>query len=135
MNMYEQAEYVYFDAGLIRTSDETRQTGSLLRTHRCTCRSPSLQGQARTCRHPCLRCLRRRRHRASTAGARTRSLRSSATLYVLGFPKDVMCAYVIGQCSDFTCCGLALNDLHELIDHFEESHVLVVDADGNPLYP
>ncbi|KZT67990.1 hypothetical protein DAEQUDRAFT_370488 [Daedalea quercina L-15889] len=28
-------------------------------------------------------------------------------------------------CSDFTCCGLALPDLHALVDHFEEHHVLV----------
>ncbi|TFK49612.1 hypothetical protein OE88DRAFT_1736616 [Heliocybe sulcata] len=29
-------------------------------------------------------------------------------------------------CTNFTCCGLSLSDLHELVDHFEESHVLLV---------
>jgi hypothetical protein len=39
------------------------------------------------------------------------------------------------QCTDFTCCGLHLADLHELLEHFEESHVVVVAADGTPVYP
>ncbi|KAI9507087.1 hypothetical protein F5148DRAFT_1285694 [Russula earlei] len=30
-------------------------------------------------------------------------------------------------CRNYTCCGLNLQDLHALIEHFEESHVLVVD--------
>ncbi|KAG8905667.1 hypothetical protein FRB99_008439 [Tulasnella sp. 403] len=30
-------------------------------------------------------------------------------------------------CSNYTCCGLPLNDLHALLDHFEEHHVLVLD--------
>ena len=32
-----------------------------------------------------------------------------------------------GECSNYTCCGLPLTDLHALLDHFEESHVLVLD--------
>ncbi|KAI0776955.1 hypothetical protein BD413DRAFT_233197 [Trametes elegans] len=28
---------------------------------------------------------------------------------------------------DYTCCGLNLNDLHALVDHFEECHVVVLD--------
>lgn len=31
------------------------------------------------------------------------------------------------QCRDYTCCGLNLTDLHALVDHFEECHVVVVD--------
>ncbi|KAG8931001.1 hypothetical protein FRC03_007290 [Tulasnella sp. 419] len=31
------------------------------------------------------------------------------------------------NCSNYTCCGLPLTDLHALLDHFEESHVLVLD--------
>ncbi|EMD31518.1 hypothetical protein CERSUDRAFT_100375 [Gelatoporia subvermispora B] len=38
-------------------------------------------------------------------------------------------------CSNFSCCGLALHDLHSLLEHFEESHVVVLGADGRPLYP
>ncbi|KAH7107927.1 hypothetical protein BKA62DRAFT_680438 [Auriculariales sp. MPI-PUGE-AT-0066] len=31
------------------------------------------------------------------------------------------------MCRDYTCCGLTLKDLHALVEHFEEAHVLVVD--------
>ncbi|OSX62995.1 hypothetical protein POSPLADRAFT_1142182 [Postia placenta MAD-698-R-SB12] len=31
------------------------------------------------------------------------------------------------MCRDYTCCGLQLSDLHALVDHFEECHVVVVD--------
>ncbi|KAH9939631.1 uncharacterized protein BXZ73DRAFT_99247 [Epithele typhae] len=30
-------------------------------------------------------------------------------------------------CRDYTCCGLHLTDLHALVDHFEECHVVVLD--------
>ncbi|EIM84934.1 uncharacterized protein STEHIDRAFT_148199 [Stereum hirsutum FP-91666 SS1] len=30
-------------------------------------------------------------------------------------------------CRNYTCCGLNLTDLHALVDHFEECHVVVVD--------
>ncbi|KAI0808202.1 hypothetical protein C8Q74DRAFT_1188604 [Fomes fomentarius] len=30
-------------------------------------------------------------------------------------------------CRDYTCCGLNLTDLHALVDHFEECHVVVID--------
>jgi len=33
--------------------------------------------------------------------------------------------HLTGQCSNFACCGLRLADLHELLEHFEESHVLL----------
>ncbi|CCM03599.1 uncharacterized protein FIBRA_05737 [Fibroporia radiculosa] len=36
-------------------------------------------------------------------------------------------------CSNFYCCGLTIADLHELLDHFEEFHVIVLDQDGRPL--
>lgn len=39
------------------------------------------------------------------------------------------------KCTNFTCCGQSLADLHLLVDHFEEAHVLVLDADGRPTYP
>jgi hypothetical protein len=32
-------------------------------------------------------------------------------------------------CSDFVCCGVALPDLHALLQHYEESHVKMEDAD------
>lgn len=31
------------------------------------------------------------------------------------------------MCRDYTCCGLQLNDLHALVEHFEECHVVVWD--------
>lgn len=30
-------------------------------------------------------------------------------------------------CRDYQCCGITLNDMHALVDHFEECHVVVVD--------
>jgi len=33
-------------------------------------------------------------------------------------------------CTNFTCCGLTLADLHELVSHFEECHVMVVGPNG-----
>ncbi|THH13557.1 hypothetical protein EW146_g6667, partial [Bondarzewia mesenterica] len=41
-------------------------------------------------------------------------------------------------CRNYTCCGLNLTDLHALVDHFEECHVVVVDpyaASGSVLAP
>lgn len=38
-------------------------------------------------------------------------------------------------CSNFTCCGLSLADLHTLLDHFEEAHVFVVGSNIRPAYP
>ncbi|KAH9921870.1 uncharacterized protein B0H18DRAFT_956455 [Fomitopsis serialis] len=35
-------------------------------------------------------------------------------------------------CCDYACCGLSLPDLHALVDHFEEHHVLVLGQDGRP---
>ena len=41
-------------------------------------------------------------------------------------------AYISGLedqfCKDYSCCGLQLGDMHELIQHFEENHV-VIDSD------
>ena len=41
-------------------------------------------------------------------------------------------AYISGLedqfCKDYSCCGLQLDDMHELIQHFEEHHV-VMDSD------
>jgi transcription factor SFP1 len=30
-------------------------------------------------------------------------------------------------CRNYTCCGIHLNDLHALLEHFEDVHILVVD--------
>jgi transcription factor SFP1 len=36
------------------------------------------------------------------------------------------------QCRNYSCCGLNLQDLHALVDHFEECHVVVVDPCAQP---
>ncbi|KAN0118840.1 hypothetical protein V8E52_004612 [Russula decolorans] len=36
-------------------------------------------------------------------------------------------------CRNYTCCGLNLQDLHALVEHFEESHVVVVDPCSQPM--
>jgi transcription factor SFP1 len=33
-------------------------------------------------------------------------------------------------CRNYTCCGLHLQDLHALLEHFEEVHILVVDPNA-----
>lgn len=38
-------------------------------------------------------------------------------------------------CSNFSCCGLCLAGMHQLIDHFEENHAVVFGKDGRPIYP
>ncbi|KAI0290232.1 hypothetical protein BC826DRAFT_1027920 [Russula brevipes] len=42
-------------------------------------------------------------------------------------------------CRNYTCCGLNLQDLHALVEHFEECHVVVLDPCSQPvpgqLYP
>ncbi|KAI0715760.1 hypothetical protein C8T65DRAFT_694592 [Cerioporus squamosus] len=37
-------------------------------------------------------------------------------------------------CSNFSCCGQNLPDLHRLLEHFEEEHVLPLPNDDRPLY-
>ncbi|KAH9847222.1 hypothetical protein C2E23DRAFT_524098 [Lenzites betulinus] len=37
-------------------------------------------------------------------------------------------------CSNFSCCGQTIPDLHHLLDHFEEEHVLPFPQDNRPLY-
>ncbi|KAI0706992.1 hypothetical protein C8Q76DRAFT_800365 [Earliella scabrosa] len=37
-------------------------------------------------------------------------------------------------CSNFSCCGQRLPDLHRLLEHFEEEHVLPLPYDARPLY-
>ncbi|KAL0079799.1 C2H2-type zinc finger transcription factor [Phycomyces blakesleeanus] len=34
-------------------------------------------------------------------------------------------------CRDFACCGLVLNDLHDLLQHYEECHVRLEEEDDN----
>ncbi|KAI1786450.1 hypothetical protein LXA43DRAFT_1099236 [Ganoderma leucocontextum] len=36
-------------------------------------------------------------------------------------------------CSDFACCGQNLPDLHRLLEHFEEEHVLPLSSSARPL--
>ncbi|KAI6127132.1 hypothetical protein F5141DRAFT_374278 [Pisolithus sp. B1] len=35
-------------------------------------------------------------------------------------------------CKNYSCCGLQIDDLHGLVQHFEEVHVVVVDQFGQP---
>lgn len=35
-------------------------------------------------------------------------------------------------CRNYSCCGLQIDDLHALVQHFEEVHVVVVDQFGRP---
>ncbi|KAB5588553.1 Zinc finger protein [Ceratobasidium theobromae] len=37
-------------------------------------------------------------------------------------------------CRNYTCCGIPLPDLHSLVEHFEEAHVVVIDP-ANPVAP
>ncbi|CAE6497201.1 unnamed protein product [Rhizoctonia solani] len=37
-------------------------------------------------------------------------------------------------CRNYTCCGIPLPDLHSLVEHFEEAHVVVIDP-ANPAPP
>ncbi|KAG8701106.1 hypothetical protein FRC08_004278 [Ceratobasidium sp. 394] len=37
-------------------------------------------------------------------------------------------------CRNYTCCGIPLPDLHSLVEHFEEAHVVVVDP-SHPIPP
>ncbi|KAG1130038.1 hypothetical protein G6F62_009391 [Rhizopus arrhizus] len=46
-------------------------------------------------------------------------------------PKELEASF----CRDFACCGLVLNDLHDLLQHYEECHVrLDDDEDSNSLF-
>lgn len=38
-------------------------------------------------------------------------------------------------CRNYTCCGLQIDDLHALVQHFEEYHVVVVDQFGQQRGP
>ncbi|KAF8150168.1 hypothetical protein B0H34DRAFT_679064 [Crassisporium funariophilum] len=38
-------------------------------------------------------------------------------------------------CSNFVCCGTQLPDLHALLEHFEEDHIMVLAPNGKPIYP
>ncbi|KAG1049806.1 hypothetical protein G6F43_007887 [Rhizopus delemar] len=37
-------------------------------------------------------------------------------------------------CRDFECCGLVLDDLHDLLQHYEECHVRVEDEEGSSFF-
>ncbi|KAL4072059.1 hypothetical protein J3A83DRAFT_4517039 [Scleroderma citrinum] len=38
-------------------------------------------------------------------------------------------------CRNYTCCGLQIDDLHALVQHFEDHHVIVVDQFGHQRGP
>ncbi|KAF9078587.1 hypothetical protein BDP27DRAFT_18026 [Rhodocollybia butyracea] len=49
--------------------------------------------------------------------------REVANVYkVLEFQEDL--------CRNYYCCGIHLNDLHALLEHFEEVHVICIDQEG-----
>lgn len=39
------------------------------------------------------------------------------------------------QCRNYACCGLDISDLHALLEHFEDAHVLVFDEMAQGLQP
>lgn len=44
---------------------------------------------------------------------------------LLPLPKKGLIFHI--QCRNYTCCNLQLNDLHALLEHFEEVHIVVLD--------
>lgn len=87
----------------------------------------------RPCPHTPDHCHVPRRHGPKTRhSSSVNKLLWALILYFLIVGAD---ATRIFQCSDFTCCGLSLRDLHSLVDHFEEAHVVVFDSAGNAVYP
>ncbi|KAJ1936056.1 Transcriptional regulator of ribosomal biogenesis proteins, partial [Kickxella alabastrina] len=44
------------------------------------------------------------------------------------YPRDLEASF----CRDFSCCGLILNDLHDLLQHYEECHVRFEDDEAQP---
>ncbi|KAJ2337206.1 Transcriptional regulator of ribosomal biogenesis proteins, partial [Coemansia sp. RSA 2673] len=42
------------------------------------------------------------------------------------YPRELEASF----CRDFSCCGLILNDLHDLLQHYEECHVRFEDDDA-----
>ncbi|KAJ2877441.1 Transcriptional regulator of ribosomal biogenesis proteins, partial [Coemansia asiatica] len=42
------------------------------------------------------------------------------------YPRDLEASF----CRDFSCCGLILNDLHDLLQHYEECHVRFEDDEA-----
>ncbi|KAL0953210.1 hypothetical protein HGRIS_004465 [Hohenbuehelia grisea] len=52
-------------------------------------------------------------------------------------PDDVDRVALLEQwfCSNFECCGFSITSFHALIEHFEEHHSMVVEADGKKVYP
>ncbi|KAF8972339.1 hypothetical protein BDZ97DRAFT_1022607 [Flammula alnicola] len=43
---------------------------------------------------------------------------------------DHIVSLELSLCSDFVCCGMRLRDLHALLEHYEEDHVLVLAPSG-----
>jgi len=38
----------------------------------------------------------------------------------------------LAQCRNYTCCGIHLNDLHALLEHFEDVHIVILDPSQPP---
>ncbi|KAF5347745.1 hypothetical protein D9756_010260 [Leucocoprinus leucothites] len=49
--------------------------------------------------------------------------------YVRLIPLFFFCSRAVLQCRNYTCCGLHLNDLHALLEHFEAVHIVLVNGD------
>lgn len=45
---------------------------------------------------------------------------------------DYLCTQ---QCSNFTCCGLTIPDMHDLLAHFEDSHLFVLSKQASATDP
>ncbi|XP_006459668.1 hypothetical protein AGABI2DRAFT_116628 [Agaricus bisporus var. bisporus H97] len=48
---------------------------------------------------------------------------------------DRISSLELALCSNFTCCSIRLPDLHALVEHFEEKHVVALNIDGKRIYP
>ena len=48
-------------------------------------------------------------------------------MYVPSFSTHKRSHFSYSQCRNYTCCNLQLNDLHALLEHFEEVHIVVLD--------
>lgn len=67
------------------------------------------------------------RHRADSEPGKTEHGRTTAGSVEAG---DALHQVQNSFCRNFSCCGLVLNDLHDLLQHYEECHVRVVEEDG-----
>ncbi|PPQ70678.1 hypothetical protein CVT26_014617 [Gymnopilus dilepis] len=69
----------------------------------------------------------------ATAGVE--SLRSPPPSLVVDTGLDHITCLERTVCSNYFCCGRQHADLHALLEHFEEDHVIVLGPNGKRLYP